>query len=274
MRIDELNCLISTIDNRPVRVRVFLPNGYETLEKRYPVVYVNDGQDVFRDEDVFWGKESLRFEQYYKDYGMFMPEFILVAIDSPNNNAKRTQQYSPYAKSFHVPENVNFEPYISGLGKEYLAWMVNELKPEIDNSYRTLTSANDTGICGYSTGALNSIYAVLSYPDVFTRVIAMSSAVYIWMDCLVETLKTSTYDHIQSVYLDVGTNEFGRMTTKEEFFEGTEIIYREFLERGVPKDVIKYNIYEGAMHNTSAWRDRFPDALRWIFRENTKGGCK
>ena len=85
MKIDVIDTKITTLD-RPVRVRVLTPNGYENSGKSYPVLYVNDGQDVFRDDQAFWGAESLRFEQYYKDYGKFMPEIILVAIESPESN--------------------------------------------------------------------------------------------------------------------------------------------------------------------------------------------
>ena len=72
MRIDEINTKITTLD-RDVKVRVMTPDGYEKGDMNYPVLYINDGQDVFRDDQTFWGAESLRFEQYYKDYGRFLP---------------------------------------------------------------------------------------------------------------------------------------------------------------------------------------------------------
>lgn len=128
MKIDVIDTKITTLD-RPVRVRVLTPNGYENSGKSYPVLYVNDGQDVFRDDQAFWGAESLRFEQYYKDYGKFMPEIILVAIESPEDHALRTAQYSPYTKNFDVPPEKKFEPRIEGKGKEYLAWATGEFKP-------------------------------------------------------------------------------------------------------------------------------------------------
>ena len=266
MRIDEINTKITTLD-RDVKVRVMTPDGYEKGDMNYPVLYINDGQDVFRDDQAFWGAESLRFEQYYKDYGRFLPHVILVAIESPEDHAVRTQQYSPYTKNFDVPPEKKFEPRIEGKGKEYLKWMVEELKPMIDRTYRTRPEKEYTGICGYSTGGLISIYAVLTYPQVFTRLLAMSSAVCIWMDCLKETLDHASYDHLKYVYMDVGTNEFGRMTTKEEFLQGANDLYQNYLDHGVPKEIIKYNIYPDAIHNQKEWRVRFPDALRWVFQD-------
>ena len=272
MRIDIFDTKISTLEDRPVRVRVMTPDGYKAGEKRYPVIYVNDGQDVFRDDQAFWGAESLRFEQYYKDYGAFLPQVILVAIESPEDHALRTAQYSPYTKDFVVPPEKKFEPRIEGRGKEYLKWLVEEWKPFIDSSYRTLPGAEDTAVCGYSTGGLISIYAALSYPAVFTRLLAMSSAVCIWMDKLKETLDSASYSHLKYIYMDVGTNEFGRMTTKEEFLQGANDLYQNYLDHGVPAEAVRYNIYPDALHNQKEWRSRFPDALRWVFQDYPNRG--
>lgn len=155
MKIEEIYTRITPL-NRDVTVRVMTPDGYEEeTGRRYPVLYINDGQDVFRDEETFWGAESLRFEQYYRDYGTFMPHVILVAIESPDDHGERTQQYSPYTKDFIVPPEKNFEPRIEGKGKEYLQWMTGELKPEIDRRYCTRPEGEYTGICGYSTGGID-----------------------------------------------------------------------------------------------------------------------
>ena len=264
MRIDELNEVITPLA-RPVKVRVMVPDGYENGGERYPVMYINDGQDVFRDDQTFWNCESLRFEQYYRDYGKFVPRVILVAIASPDVQSVRTAQYSPYTKDFVIPEGKTFEPHIDGKGKEYLEWMTKELKPKIDAAYRTLPDPANTAICGYSTGALNAIYAILAYPQVFTRIIAMSSAVCIWMDKLEETMNAADYSHITRMYLDVGTNEFGRMTTAEEFLAGTENIRSIFAKKMKDPTQLKYLVHPGVVHSQKELRWRFPDAFRWVF---------
>lgn len=259
MKIDELD--------RSVKVRVMVPQDYEATDKHYPVLYINDGQDVYRDDDVFWDTESLRFEQYYKDYYKFLPQVILVAIESPDINSVRTAQYSPYTKHFDVPPDKKFERYIEGKGDVYLDWMTTDLKQIIDKNYRTRKEPEFTGICGYSTGGLNSIYAALHYPHIFSRVITMSPAVHIWMDKLEEDLQRGEYTHLKYVYMDVGTNEFGRMTTKEEFLQGTDTIFHYFKRNGVTEKQLKYNIYSDAIHHQKEWRMRFPDALRWVFQD-------
>lgn len=264
MRIDELNATITPLD-RPVTVRIMVPDGYGSGDKRYPVLYINDGQDVFRDEHAFWGCESFRFERYYRDFGRFLPEVILVAVDSPDAQSARTAQYSPYTKEFDVPAGKNFESRIEGRGRDYLAWLTGELKPAMDARYRTLSGAADTGICGYSTGALNALYAVLTYPDVFSRVIAMSSAVCIWMDRFEETMRSARYDHILRMYLDVGTNEAGRMTTAEEFLKGSEQVRNVFSENMPDPSRLRFAVHPGMVHSQKELRWRFPDAIRWVF---------
>lgn len=266
MRIDELNEKIDMLD-RAVKVRVFLPDGYENGYKHYPVLYLNDGQDVFQDDQTFWNAESLRFTQYYKDFGKFLPHMIIVAIESPEDHAVRTAQYSPFTKSFDVPPEKKFEPYIEGKGKEYLQWITTSLKKKIDTEYRTLSDAENTALGGYSTGGLITVYGILKYPEVFHRAIIMSAAVCIWMDKLEVVLKESDYSHIRKLYLDAGTNEFGRMTNKEEFLIGAETVHSYFEKGGLGEEIMKYNIYQDAIHNQREWRMRFPDALRWIFAE-------
>lgn len=266
MRIDTWERKIPALE-RPVTVEVFLPDLYEETEKRYPVLYVNDGQDVFRYQDVSGGRESLRFEQYYRDYGKFLPEIILVAVHAPEEPAVRTALYAPFTKTFQVPEGKNFESYIEGKGRQYLDWMTQELKKEIDTLYRTLTDAETTGICGYSTGGLNCVYAILEYGHVFHRAIVMSAAVSIWMDQLKGILEQSDYSHIKRLYLDTGTNEFGRMTTDKEFLEGTETLRNCFRTFCTSEEIMKYNVYQDGIHSQRDWRMRFPDALRWIFPE-------
>ena len=262
MRIDTWEREIPVLE-QPV---MFLPDLYEETEKRYPVLYINDGQDVFRD-DISGGRESLRFEQYYRDYGRFLPEVILVAIHAPKEAAVRTALYAPFTKFFQVPEGKNFESYIVGKGEQYLDWMTQELKREIDSVYRTLPDAEATGICGYSTGGLNCVYAILKYGHVFQRAIIMSAAVSIWLDKLKEVLEQSDYSHIRRLYLDTGTNEFGRMTTDKEFLEGAEALRICFQSSCISKAIMKYNVYQDGIHSQRDWRMRFPDALRWIFPE-------
>ncbi|WHH59085.1 alpha/beta hydrolase-fold protein [Petroclostridium sp. X23] len=264
MNIDVFNTKLTPFD-RDVIFRVMTPDSYEVSHKRYPVLYMNDGQDIFYDDDACDG-ESLKFAQYYKEFGKFLPEIILVGIDCPSDNVVRTAQYTPYYKTFDV-QGKNFEPEINGTGKEYLEWLVNELKPWIDASYRTRPECEMTGIYGSSTAGVVSTYALMKYPEVFSRLIALSSAYYIWFDCLKKTIEESTFDHVNYIYLDAGTKERGRMTEEEQFIKGNEMMHQKFMDLGFDEKQMKFAIWENDTHTHHCFARRFPDALRWVFQD-------
>lgn len=263
MEITEFQRPTDLLSGHAITVRVMTPDGYESGEKSYPVLYINDGQDVFEDKDILWGECSMDYKNYYASYGRYMPDIIIVALVCPQDRNERTALYSPFTRT--GAGNTSDDTNISGKGREYLTWIVNDLKPWIDRTFRTKPQKEYTAVMGYSTGGLFAIYAALSRPDVFTRFAALSSAVYIWKEDMTAFLKQASYRHLQRIYMDVGTNEFGRITRKEEFLMGADMLYHAYLEHGVPAESIKYNIYPGAVHSQTDWKIRFPDAIRWIF---------
>lgn len=265
MKIDVFEAKLSPF-NRDVTFRVMTPNGYEEGDRLYPVLYMNDGQDIFRDEDSFSG-HSIRYADYYNDYSRFLPQIIIVGIDCPSTNRERSIQYAPYTKHFDIPEWSSYENEVVGTGKEYIDWLTKELKPWIDEKYRTRKQGAYTGIGGFSSGTLISTYAVLMYPDFFSRLLCISGSFYNWMDCLDNTLEQASTDHIRYIYLDVGTNEQGRLTTAEQFVEGTRMMYERFTACGFDESRLKYRLIKGLTHTQGGWRLRFPDAVRWIFRD-------
>lgn len=82
-----------------------------------------------------------------------------------------------------------------------------------------------------------------------------------------DTFNNASIGNIKYVYMDVGTNEFGRITTKEQFVESNKVIYNEFLKKGLTNKQIKFTIIEGIKHNQTEWGKRFPDAVRWVFQD-------
>ena len=265
MKIDVFQTKLTPFD-RDVTFRVMTPDAYDDGDRLYPVLYMNDGQDVFRDEDSFSG-HSIRYADYYADYGRFLPQIIIVGIDCPATNRERSIQYSPYAKRFEVPEWSSYESEVAGTGTAYLEWLTGELKPWIDANYRTRTQGAYTGLGGFSSGTLVSTYGVIMYPETFSRLLCISGSFYNWMDCLDQTLETANLDHIKYIYLDVSTNEQGRLTTAEQFVEGTKMMYERFTACGFDETQLKYRLLKGLTHTQGGWRLRFPDAVRWIFRD-------
>lgn len=265
MQIDTYNTLLTPL-KEDVTFRVMIPSNYDQTDISFPVLYVQDGQFLFQAEDSING-DSMEYADYAKKFEKYLPNIIVVGIESPLDNPTRTRLYSPFYKEFNVPEGIFFEKNIRGLGKEYLEWIIYELKPWIDSNYRTRPQAQYTGIAGFSTGALISLYGVLNYPTVFSRLISHSGSFYIWRDCLDEVMEKSSTDHIRYIYMDVSTNEKGRMTNCEQFVSGNLIIGEKLANYGFQEDQLLMTVIEGLDHTPHSFGFRFPDAVRWIFQD-------
>ena len=253
--------------SRDITFRVMTPDGYEEGNRRYPVLYMQDGQDIFRDEEATDGK-SARFEEYCRKFGQYLPKVIVVGIDCPSTNTERSRLYAPYTKDFEVPDGINFERHIEGQGDQYLQWLTGYLKPWIDTNYRTRREGEYTGIGGFSIGALLSLYAGFAYTRYFSRVISLSGAMNVWMDKLAKTMDSSNLDCLKYVYLDTGLHDHGRFSDEKDFIDGAETIYRKLLEYGFDEEHICMRLIEESNgHTHEALRPRLPDAIRWIYRD-------
>ena len=142
------------------RAYIYLPASYERdMTKRYPVMYMFDGHNVFFDGDATYGKS----------WGMnkFMnkskKDLIIVAVECNHEGNGRIVEYSP----------MNYENSsmgkIRGKGRVYMNWLVTTLKPYIDANYRTLPDRCNTIICGSSMGGLMALYGATVYNHVFQR---------------------------------------------------------------------------------------------------------
>lgn len=265
MKIDVFNTIMSPF-GRETTFRVMTPDGYEQGDRLYPVLYVNDGQDIFTDESSYNG-DSMRYAEYYSLYADFLPKIIIVAIDCPRNNAERTRLYTPYRKKFDIPAWSTFESEVDGQGKEYLRWITDELKPWIDDRYRTRSQRGYTAFAGLSTGAVITSYGVFTRPDIFSRMLLLSGAFYHWMDCIEHTLDQCSLDHLRYIYLDIGTEERGRLTDSREFLEGARMMRSKLVGYGFDESQLRYQEFNGFAHNFTCFRTRFADAIRWIFRD-------
>jgi predicted alpha/beta superfamily hydrolase len=243
--------------NRTRMVRVYLPNHYyDNTDKRYPVLYMHDGQNLYKDEDAGYGM-SWGISDYLDKSDL---ELIVVGIDC-NEGHKRLDEYSPWSSS---EMRTIFAPELDGIGGEgesYIEYMVHELKPMIDEKYRTIT--DETSMAGSSMGGLISTYAACKYPNIFKRVASVSSAYWFTQDEIEQLIQKSELSDIEKFYLDVGTNESSGTIDSKRYVESSEAIYT-LLNKKI-KDV-KFVIAEGAVHNELAWRDRVPAIFDYLFK--------
>ncbi|SMQ77506.1 Predicted hydrolase of the alpha/beta superfamily [Bacillus sp. OV166] len=235
-------------------IRVYLPKNYNKENKRYPVLYMHDGQNVFRDNDAIGGK-SLELENYLDEIGL---EVIVVGIDQ--NSEDRKNEYCPWVSGEYSKKILGYTSSEGGKGTEYIDFIVNELKPFIDNKYLTLKDR--TAMAGISLGGLISTFAACRYPHIFTRVAAVSSAFYRNQEELEKLLKSSDLSSIEDFYLDCGTKEAsGEALISKEFVASNNSIY-EILREKISN--VKFEIINDAEHNYFFFRERFPKILSFL----------
>lgn len=234
-------------DNRGVTV--YVPKNYKNDEvKRFPVLYMHDGQNVFND-NVAIGGTSLLLEKYLDDQQL---DVIVVAIDQ--NSEERFNEYSPW-KSGEYCKKLLGESYVEngGKGKEYVDFIVHELKPLIDNKY--LTNPEQTALGGISLGGLISTYAACVYPSIFKHVITLSSGFYRNQEEIEKLLQETDLSMIKSFYLDCGTQEGGSEFIQKEFLTSNTAVY-EILNSKIPN--VTFKIIEGGKHHYNDFKQRVP----------------
>ena len=151
---------------RQRRIWIYLPADYATSNKKYPVIYMHDGQNLFDDYTSGygeWGIDEILDKLPAKE------ESIVVGID--HGGEYRITEYDPYDSK-----------YGKGRGDDYVDFLVNNLKPYIDKNYRTKKDVKHTTIAGSSMGGLISMYAILKYPNIFGNAGVFSPAFWIAPD--------------------------------------------------------------------------------------------
>jgi len=251
-------------------LRIYLPPNYEAGDS-FPVIYMHDAQNLYdintSSYGAIWDIHAHMNTFYEKnDQG-----YIVVGIDNYEGRHNRLNEYSPWInttiKEDQLLENINEN--VGGLGDYYVDFLVNTLKPFIDNKYRTKTSREDTSIIGSSMGGLISLYAALKYPNVFSKVGAFSTATWFAEKELLQALRDFNYKLPIKWYLDIGTKETSN-NSKDHFnklyLEGTKNIYN-VLKEHVADDNLMLVIEENGIHNERDWSRRFPKAIEFLLNK-------
>lgn len=229
--------------NRPYRV--LLPRGYqENTTSRYPVLYMHDGQNVF-DQGPFgtWNADSTANAWIKRGW---MQEVIIVAVD---NRETRIIDYLPPDDSFSGQQ---------GRANLYGQFLVNELKPHVDATYRTMTGRDATATIGSSMGGLVSLFLGWDFGAAFGRVGPMSGS---WQfENFVNRVKSGVKRDLQ-IYIDSGDsgasfdNAARTMSLRDHFVSAGWAL------EGDLRHVVGY----GQSHNEAAWANRLPKALEFMF---------
>lgn len=229
---------------------VSLPPGYEDGgAKRFPVLYLHDGQNVF-DRATSVGEEWRVDETAHEliEKGEIAP---LIVVGVYNTGVHRIDEYAPTS-----------DPEKGGGGKadDYGRMLVQELKPFIDREYATLPSAASTGLGGSSLGGLLTMYLGLRYPTVFSRLAVMSPSVW-WDDRMIlREVEGFSAKPAQRIWLDSGTNE------GEETITNSRALRDALVAKGWAEGRdLAYNEAEGGEHNEKSWSERVGPMLKFLF---------
>jgi predicted alpha/beta superfamily hydrolase len=244
-----------TLGNRR-DVLVYLPAGYRRfLRRRYPVLYLNDGQNIFDAATAFggveWGVDETAQRLVRKK---LIEPLIIVAVANTGND--RIHEYTPTRAVALAGKQKNWRS--RGLARKYGKFLTAELKPFIDENYRTRPEAEFTGLGGSSLGGLLTMTLGLWFPHVFSRLGVMSPSVW-WDDQVIVRMVEALEDKLPvRIWLDIGKHEIG--------WERTRDLRDALVEKGWRlHDDLQYTEAEGAGHTESAWAARVDPMLRFLF---------
>jgi predicted alpha/beta superfamily hydrolase len=236
------------------QIRVYLPESYNQGKKKYPVLYMHDGQNVFNDMDAIGGT-SIELEKYLDVNGL---EIIVVGIDQ--NTEDRLNEYCPWVNGEYSRKIVGQQQTSDGKGKEYVDFIVNELKPFIDKKYRTVK--DHTAMAGISLGGLISVYAMCRYPGIFKNIAVFSSAFFRNQEEIERLIKESDLSLVETIYLDSGDKEAGKEEKiNKEFLHSNKTIY-DLLKEKVTRT--EFKIITDAEHSYAFFRERKPKIFSFL----------
>jgi alpha-glucosidase len=226
---------------RQRRVWIYLPKGYETSKKQYPVIYMQDGQNLFDELTAGFGQEWGVDE--FMDSLKNKPQSIIVGID--HGGDQRVMEYDPYDSK-----------YGKGRGYDYTRFLVETLKPYIDGHYRTLRDVKHTTVAGSSMGGIISLYAAVKYPDVFGNAAVFSPA--FWISPLLPDYVKAHANTSTRFYFVCGDAESDTMVSDMQ--KMVDILKA----KGIPGKNIPVTVIKGAKHNEQQWRGAFPAFYDWL----------
>ncbi|RJY10105.1 hypothetical protein D6201_01015 [Aurantiacibacter aquimixticola] len=269
-----------TVEGLPdQRLTIWLPPGYDDGARRYPVLYMHDGHNLFdpavSNFNKVWAADKAMLEAAAS--GVAEPH-IIVGMWPPGED--RYRQYLPaFAPEKAEGEVAEAIAELAGgpvVSQRYLEWIADELKPQIDAEFRTLTGPADTAIAGSSMGGIMSCWAIVERPDLFGRAACVSShwplimpeaadarrteVLGIWSEYLAKNLGTPAG---RRIWMDHGT------ATLDAFYPPYQAaIDEDFRAEGwVEGEDFRSEQYDGAEHEENAWAARLPEIFTWLLAE-------
>jgi predicted alpha/beta superfamily hydrolase len=234
---------------------VYVPPGYdEQPHRRFPVLYIHDGQNLFDRATAFGGQDwNVHGAADYLIQGGAIEPLIIVGIY--NTGKSRIYEYTPTK----VPK------LGGGRADRYAKFLMQEVMPFVQQQYRALPEPSQTGIGGSSLGGLVSLYIGLKHPQVFGKIAALSPSVW-WNQRVILRLAAAANPQPRPrIWLDIGTREGPKIVPDVEQFRDL------LLKKGWREDQdLHYERVEGAEHNEAAWSQRVGPFLQFLYPAITR----
>ncbi len=244
-------------------ISVYLPPGYSKSTQRYPVLYLHDGQNIFDDSTSASG-------EWYADEiadtlikSKKLPPYIIVGISTRGED--RMNEYTPVAMRRY--DGLGRPEELGGKGSLHAQMIVEEIKPFIDSTYRTLKDRANTALGGSSLGGLMTMYTGIAYPQVFGRLMIMSPSVWWANNWILAAVKQNLTDSLATslraadtrIWLDIGDAE------GKESVEGARALKNLLIEKGWKIGTnLSFMEAKNAAHNEAAWSERLEPALTFL----------
>jgi predicted alpha/beta superfamily hydrolase len=245
-------------------IRVFLPGNYfspRSKLRKYPVLYLQDGQNVFDKATSFSGIEWQADETIDHLVGGFkiQPMFV-IGID--NAGEQRASEYLPYPDPHNPQFHEKNPPVLEGT--KYADFLTKELMPFLEKRYRIATGPANTAIGGSSYGAVVSLVTALNHPGVFGKVLLESPSLWVGDGMLLTDVEKAKLLP-QKIYMGVGTKELGDPTYDPQIVKEVTDLEAILRKKGMGPIRLQVVVEEGGPHNETAWAQRFPEALLFLY---------
>jgi enterochelin esterase-like enzyme len=242
-------------------LRVWLPPEYDdqtNAHRRYPVLYLNDGQNLFEAATSFTGVEwqvDETADRLIRE--ALVPPMIIVGLD--NAGKDRIREYMPHRSLRPMVLRVE--------GKRYPQFLVHEVMPFVERNYRVAAGPENTGLGGSSLGALIALYTVSVRPGLIGRLLLESPSLWASNRQMIREGR-AIGRWPERVFLATGTAEVGRKDRDQSVVDDVRELAAILRRAGLDDKRMKLVIEEGVSHNESAWAHRFPQALGFLFGKN------
>ncbi len=236
-------------------VRVHTPAGYAEDERRFPVLYMFDGHNLFADADATYGR-AWRLGAHLDAHG---PEIIVVGVDAAPGE-RRSDEYTPWPITYRLHERRADGVGNGGGGRAFVDWLVDELKPFIDARFRTIPDAN--ALAGASLGGLMAIYGAAARPTVFRRSAAFSAAVSVNEPDLTTFLEGRDLSALERLYIDVGTHEWPDPAVNADYRAACARVVGVL---GPAVRRFRFDVIDGGEHGEASWEARLADVLTFLY---------